>query len=126
MRVNPFICAAMVAAMMPAAALADDPHDPTMRSAAARAHDREVTRRLNLKENARVRERGVRYYTVDSRAARAGSRYEADDDYAASSRDHDRDMADYARSRAQYEREMADWRHAVAACRAGDYSACDN
>jgi hypothetical protein len=35
-------------------------------------------------------------------------------------------VADYSRSRARYERDMAAWRRAVAACRAGDYSACDD
>jgi hypothetical protein len=126
MKVNPFICAALFAAMMPAAALADDPHDPAMRSAAARAHDREVIRQLNLKEAARVRERDARY-AQGWRAAR-GNRSQAarDEEYAARMQDHERAMASYTRSRAQYERKMAEWRQAVAACRAGDYSACDN
>lgn len=35
-------------------------------------------------------------------------------------------MSDYTRDRAQYDRNMAAWRRAVDACRAGDYSACDN
>lgn len=111
MRINLFICAAIVAAMMPAVALADDPHDPTMRTAAARARDREMTRQLNLAEIARVRQRDARYAA-------------SDDEYAARSQDHERAMANYVRSRVQYEREMAGWRRAVAACRAGDYSAC--
>lgn len=121
MRVNPFICTAIAAAMMPATALADDPNDPTMRSAAARARDRAIIRQLNLEEGARVRQRDARN-AQNLRAARAG----ASNEYAARSRDHERAMADHARNRAQYEREMAEWRRAVAACRAGDYSACDN
>jgi hypothetical protein len=117
MRVQSFICAAIVAAMMPVVARADDPNDPAMRSAAARARDREMTRQLNLEEIARVRQRDARY-TQGRRAARASG------SYAAHSRDHERAMANYARNRVQYEREMAAWRRAVAACRAGDYSAC--
>lgn len=123
MRVNPFIFAAIVAAMMPAVALADDPHDPAMRSAAARARDREIIRQLNLREAAMVRERDARY-AQGWRAAR--SHAAGNDEYAARSEDHERDMARYARSRAQHERDMAEWRDAVAACRAGDYSACGN
>jgi len=42
------------------AALADDPHDPTMRSAAARARDREVIRQLNLAELRHVKARDTR------------------------------------------------------------------
>lgn len=126
MRVNPFVCAAIIAAMMPAAALADDPKDPAMRSAAARARDREIIRQLNLQELARVRQRDAGY-AEGWRAARLRGSYAADDEeYAARSRDHERALANHARDRAQYERDMAEWRRAVAACRAGDYSACDN
>jgi hypothetical protein len=124
MNVNLFICAAIVTAMVPTIAWADDPRDTTMRSAAARAHDREMTRRANLGENARVRQRDARY-AQNWHAARASDSYAADsDEYTARSRDHKRAMANYARSRAQYEREMTEWRSAVAACRADDYSAC--
>ena len=126
MRVHSFICAAIAAAIMPVAARADDPNDPAMRSAAARARDREMTRQLNLEEIARVRQRDARS-AEGRRTARAGGSYAAgEDEYAARSRDHERAMANYARNRAQYEREMAAWRRAVAACRAGDYSACDD
>lgn len=38
---------------------------------------------------------------------------------------HDRARSDYAAARKRYEQAMADWRRRVAACRAGDYSACD-
>lgn len=111
--------AALIAAMLPGVALADDPNDPAMRSAAARARDREMIRQLNLAERAKVRLRDAR----NTQALRTG-RIDADA-YAARSRDHQRAMANYARGRAQHEREMADWRATVAACRAGDYSACD-
>lgn len=122
MKISPLICGAIVAVMVPAAALADDPRDPTMRNADARARDSAKTRELNRQENARVLKRGVSW-----RVVRPSGRYEGgDDEYAAASRDHERDMAAYGRSRARYEREMAEWRRAVAACDAGDYAACDN
>jgi len=111
------IGAAILAASIPTAAHADDPRDPSMRSAEAHARDSERTRQLNLQ--AAAANRGPRYHVV-----RPGG-YE-DADYAAASRAHDRDMDRYARSRAQYEHEMAEWRRAVAACRAGYYDACDN
>lgn len=117
MRGKRLIGVAIIAATIPAAAFADDPRDPSMRSADAHARDSEQTRQLNLQ--AAAANRGPRYHVV-----RPGG-YE-DADYVAASRDHDRDMDRYARSRAQYEREMAEWRRAVAACRAGYYDACDN
>jgi hypothetical protein len=120
MRVLLFACAALAA--MPVAAWADDPHDPAMRTAAARARDREIIRQLNLAELAHVRERDARY-AEGWRAARANG---DDQEYSARSRDYQRDVADSSRSRTQYERDMAAWRRAVAACRAGDSSACDD
>jgi hypothetical protein len=122
MRAISFAVTAIVAALLPAAALADDPNDPAMRNAAARARDRETIRQLNLQELARVRQRDAGY-AQGWREARARGN---DDDYSARSRSHERDMANHARDRQQYEREMAQWRRAVAACRAGDYSACDD
>lgn len=114
MRAKSSVCAAIVAAMLPAAAYADDPRDASMRSAAARARDSDMTRQLNLRAGVAARSTGQR------RVVLAGG-----GDYAAAVRAHDDEMARYARNRAQYERDMADWRRAVAACRAGDYSACD-
>jgi len=120
-KISVLFCGAVVAAMAPAAALADNPHDPAMRNADARARDAAATRELNRKENARVVERGVTW-----RMVRVADRDEAaDGDYAAAVRDHERDMAAYRRDRARYERDMAEWRRAVAACNAGDYTACD-
>ncbi|WP_066807402.1 hypothetical protein [Sphingomonas asaccharolytica] len=122
MKISALICGAIVAATVPAAALADDPRDPAMRNAAARVRDSAATRELNRQENSRVLKRGVTWRVVrDGRSDEAG-----DGDYAAASQDHERDMAEYRRSRARYEREMAEWRRAVAACDAGDYAACDN
>jgi hypothetical protein len=99
MKVNLFVCALVGAVLLPAAALADDPNDPAMRNAAARARDREMTRQLNLRQGAMVRERDARYAAQNQ---------------------------GYAASRADYEQQMASWRRAVAACRAGDYTACGN
>ncbi len=118
MRVALLLGAAFAAAMLPVAAQADDPRDPSMRSAAARARDKAIIRRLNREELARVRARDARY-AEGWRAYREGG------GNAARSRQHQRAMADHAARRAQYERDMAAWRRAVARCRAGDYSACD-
>jgi len=111
-----FACAIIVAAMMPAAALASETHDPDMRDPSARARDKEAIRQLNLHELAMVRERDARYaqgWHTPS-AERGHAHY------------NQRDVDTYARDRAQYEREMAAWRRAVQACRGGDYSACGN
>lgn len=123
MRVHSFICAALVAAM-PAAAWADDPNDPAMRRAEALARDREMTRQLNLEELRKVRQRDTRSAKV-ARSARASGSYAADEEYSARLRDYDSAMAKYAANRAEYDQEKDAWRRAVAACRAGDYSACD-
>ena len=135
MRAYQLFCAAIVATMIPSMALADDPRDPTMRSAAARARDSETTRQLNLAAGALVRERDARqmHQMQGWRDAPADDGYEAAaqdyaaraQDYTARSQNHERDMSDYARNRARYERDMAAWRHAVAACGDGDYAACD-
>jgi hypothetical protein len=109
MKISPFVCAAIVAALMPAAAFADDRNDPTMRNSEARARDRETTRNLNQQALSRARARDAGY----AEGWRAYKNKPAAD-------------AAYARDRAQYDRQMAAWRSAVAACRAGDYSACDN
>ena len=123
MRAHWLICASIVAAM-PTGAWADDPNDPAMRRAEALARDREMTRQLNLEELERVRQRDARYIK-GTRAARESDSYAADEEYAARSRDYERAMASYTNNRAQYEQEKAAWRRAVAACRAGDYSACE-
>jgi hypothetical protein len=126
MRVGRFVSAAIAVIMVPSIALADDPNDPAMRSAAARARDHEIIRQLNLQELARVRDRDAGY-AEGWRAWRANGGRAADtSEYTARSRDYERASSDYARDRARYEREMAGWRRAVAACRAGDYSACDD
>lgn len=125
-RAKLFICAAIAAVVVPTVAVADDPNDPTMRSAAARARDREIIRQLNLQELAQVRERDARY-AEGWRAARSRSTSRtADPEYSGRSQDYEQTMAAYASDRKHYERELSQWRRAVAACRAGDYSFCDN
>ncbi|UZW56504.1 hypothetical protein NUH86_07005 [Sphingobium sp. JS3065] len=107
MKLASFVCAfAMGAALLPAAAIADDPNDPTMRSAAARARDSAIIKRMNQQQLAYVRQRDARNrptYRV---------------------RQSDRDA--YADARAEHARKMAAWRHAVAACNAGRWEYCDN
>ena len=129
MRVKTILSAALVVALMPGVARADDPNDPTMRSAAARARDHAMIRQLNLNELARTRARDARfaggweaYRQVggsDPRTSNRGAHYVPEAEYAQASEG-------YAHDREQYERRMAKWRRAVAACRAGDYDACDN
>ncbi|HWV12226.1 MAG TPA: hypothetical protein VN110_02925 [Sphingobium sp.] len=107
MKVKIFAYAAMLgAAMLPAVALADDPHDPSMRSAAARERDRATIRRMNQQQLAYVRNRDARIMR-DYRKAQSGG-------------------TDYADARADYDRQMASWRRAVAACNAGRWEYCDN
>ncbi|MFD1611593.1 hypothetical protein ACFSCW_07255 [Sphingomonas tabacisoli] len=102
-----FVCAlAMGATFLPAAAFADDPHDPTMRSAAARARDRAIIKRMNQEQLAYVRRRDAQRMQAFHAARNA------------------RDTR-YADARADYGRKMAAWRHAVAACNAGQWEYCD-
>lgn len=53
--------AALSAAVLTVPALADDPHDPSMRSAAARAKDKAKIREMNIQEAERVRARDAQY-----------------------------------------------------------------
>ena len=94
------------AALLPAAARADDPKDLSMRSPAARARDRAIIRRMNQDQLAYVRQRDA----GRMQAFRG----------AQSNRD-----TRYADARAEYGRKMAAWRHAVAASNAGRYEYCD-
>lgn len=119
MRIGSFVCAALAASLLSTAAMADNPKDPSMRDPAALARDREGTRQLNLTALRDVRAREARG-ELGWRPARTSA------EYAAHSYDDRQASSDYARDRARYERDMAAWRRAVATCRAGDYSACDN
>ena len=122
-RLYSFICGALVATM-PTAGWADDPIDPAMRSAEARARDREMTRQLNLDELEKVRQRDARF-PKGTHAARSRESDAANAEYAERSRAYESAMARYADNRARYEDKKQSWRRAVAACRAGDYSSCD-
>lgn len=119
------VCVAIAAASLPTVAAADDPNDPTMSNSAARARDRAIIRQLNLQELARVRERDARYAAGWRAAGAASNPVARDPDYSRRADTYERARADYHRDRGDYERDLAQWRRAVAACRAGDYSACD-
>jgi hypothetical protein len=127
MRVKTILSAALIVAMMPEVARADDPKDPAMRGAAARSRDHAMIRQLNLNELARTRARDAHYMegwrayrqASDAGALDQGAHYVPEAEYAQRSER-------YARDHAQYEQRLAAWRRAVAACRAGDYDACRN
>ncbi|WP_162854684.1 hypothetical protein [Sphingobium estronivorans] len=106
-KMGSFMCAmALGVTLLPTAAWADDPHDPTMRSAAARARDRAIIKQMNQRQLAYVRQRDARNRPT----------------YRVRQRDRDA----YADARADYDRQMASWRRAVAACNAGRWEYCDN
>ena len=108
MKIGLLGCAlALSAALLPAAAHADDPNDPTMRSTAARARDRATIKRMNQQQLAYVRQRDARQMQ-SYRARQSG--YDAD----------------YADARAEYAQKMRDWRRAVAACNDGRWEYCDD
>ena len=75
-----------------------------MRSAAARARDAAIIRRLNQEQLAFVQNRDAQY-AQGWRAYREGPRVAP-------------------AQQAEYAREMVTWRHAVAQCRAGHYEYC--
>lgn len=134
MRVKTILCAAAIAACASTAAYADDPNDPTMRSAAARARDHEIIRQLNLAELARDQKRDAKLAEgwAAYRAYHEGNpgerdaRFVPDDQYADASAEYDRSMARYTSERARYQQRMAEWRRAVEACRSGEWDACQN
>jgi len=127
--------AMLAAAMVPGYAMADDPNDPAMRSAAARARDRAIIRQLNRDQLAYVQKRDAGYAqgwqnyregqggAQGRTQARAQSDYE-DTAYDAPAYDARRDGAAYEQSRRQYEQDLAAWRHAVSQCRQGNYAYC--
>lgn len=82
------------------AAYADDPNDPRMRSAAARARDKAIIRQLNLDQAAYVKAR-------DARLAKGWAAYKAQ-----------------PAQQAAYERRMAEWRRAVRLCESGHHGYC--
>src|SRR3546814_6273140 len=116
----PALCAlACAAGLATAPARADDPTDPAMRSAAARARDKAIIRQLNEDQLAYVRQRDAGYAKdwEAYREAKAGNRDEGDSRYEA-------DQRTYSDARSDYEAAMAGWRRDVAACRAGYYEHC--
>ena len=105
MKTGLFACAlALGIALVPAAAFADDPRDPSMRSAEARARDQAIIKRLNQEQLATVQNRDAQY-AEGWRAWRNGPQVNAS-------------------RQAQYERDMAAWRRAVTKCRAGYREFC--
>lgn len=80
--------------------LADDPNDPSMRSAAARARDKAIIRQLNLDQAAHVKAR-------DARQAQGWQAYKS-----------------YPAAQAAHERKMAEWRRAVRLCESGHHQYC--
>lgn len=109
---------ALALALVPVAAQADDPNDPAMRSAAARARDRAMIKKMNENQLAYVRQRDAGY-AEGWRAWR-----DAGEGRQPARSGDPRADADYADARADYQRQMAEWRHAVSACRSGQYEYC--
>lgn len=109
---------ALLGALLPGVAWADDPHDPAMRSKVALEQDRAEIARLNRAQLAYVQRRDAGYAQgwAAWRNAGGGNGIDARDRRA---------EADYAEAKARHAREMDDWRARVAACRAGDYRACE-
>lgn len=94
------------------------PQEASAKSAEWLARDREIIRQMNLRELRKVRQREARY-AAQNRASRTDQA-----DYARRRAAYERDMAHYRAQRQDYQVRLAAWRQAVAACRAGDRSAC--
>lgn len=116
------IAAAFLA--LPGLALADDPKDPAMRTAAARAHDRELTRQLNLGQLAHVRERDAAYAVAWNAMREQDGIREANHRHAERTSRHRQALADYHAAQADYQTRLANWRNQVAACNGGNRGAC--
>jgi len=113
---------ALGVALLSVPAAADDPKDSAMRSAAARARDREQIRQLNLAQLDYVRRRDAGY--AEGWAASRATGEAGGATYAERSRQHRAALASHAAAQAEYDRQMAQWRRQVSACRAGDWDAC--
>jgi Skp family chaperone for outer membrane proteins len=113
---------ALAAATLPSVALADDPRDPAMMSAEARARDAAMIRKLNRDMLAQVQARDASY-AKNWQAYRDAPKAQAE--YRKQMAAYERDRASFAAERKRYEQARAKWERDVAACRAGDYSACD-
>ena len=110
---------------LPSVALADDPRDPEMQNEQAVALDRAKVRQLNLDMLAQVSARDAGYAAAwkqyEEAKAHEAQHAEA---YRIRMAAYKQEQSRYAADRESYEQAMADWRRDVAACRAGDRSAC--
>jgi hypothetical protein len=109
---------ALLAMALSSPALASDPPDAVTSDDIAHVRDHQRTQELNRREQARVRERDAGY-------AQGWAAVHAAGDANARNRAYDHQLTNYAHDRARYEQQLAEWRRAVAACQAGDYSACN-
>ncbi|MCB2052068.1 MAG: hypothetical protein KDE63_11640 [Novosphingobium sp.] len=105
-------------AAMPVTAMADDPNDPEMQTRAAREADRAKIRQMNKDMLAQVTARDAEYARANRESQRKTTEYQR-----RLSAYHN-EQSRYASDRKRYEQTMADWRRNVAACNAGNYSAC--
>lgn len=110
---------------LPSVALADDPRDPEMQNEQAVALDRAKVRQLNLDMLAQVSARDAGYAAAwkQYEEAKANEAQHAEA-YRNRMAAYKQEQSRYAADRESYEQAMADWRRDVAACRAGDRSAC--
>lgn len=113
---------ALAAVTLPSAALADDPLDPKMQNADAIERDRQLIAALNRDMLAQVQERDARY-SAGWQAYREQPQRLAE--YQQRVAAFQREQDTYAAERKRYEQAMADWKRNVAACRAGNYAACN-
>ena len=119
----PALCAlAFTAGMASTPARADDPNDPAMRTAEARARDKAIIKQLNEDQLAYVRERDARY--AQGWEAYRQAHGDRDARQAASYADTQGSSGAYAQARSDYDAALAQWRRDVAACRAGNYEHC--
>ena len=115
MRERLFACALTLAsAAYSPTAMADDPNDPAMQTSAARARDQAIIKRHNEEQLAYVSQRDAQY-AAGWRAYRSRG---------ADQEDYERANQRYAQARSNYGDQMMAWRRGVAACNAGEYSAC--
>ena len=120
-----FAALAFGAAALPGAAMADDPRDPEMQSEQAVALDRAKVRQLNLDMLAQVTARDAGYAAAwkQYEEAKANEAQHAEA-YRIRMAAYLQQQSRYAADRQSYEQAMEDWRRDVAACRAGDRTAC--
>ena len=114
--------AALAAATLPSVALADDPRDPTMQSEEARERDAAMIRKLNRDMLAQVQARDARY-AADWQAYREAPKMQAE--YRERLAAYERDRTSFAAEQRRYQQARAKWERDVAACRGGDYAACE-